>query len=416
MALSVPSVPRSLPPPTSDRQEVKAVLAAQDVESNALKAQLADAQRESRRLKHKLWDLEGELKVANEATSSAEERLSAHAERQELLLSAGVERTGVERVKLEEELQRMERLLWERDQDIRTLRHRAQELESSQLHLDLEMRGLRAAKETSTSQAHELSGSISELLHKKLHKAEVQKHGSVDFGFDFGAAASQREAKRLQETTKLLETKRQEHATLQHRAEQAAAEARRLEAEEASLHHRVQLFEKELREKQGQMEQHDKQAVHEGALLRGHLDELRQAVAKEQKGFMTADHLAVLKPHVSEETRAAKEEVQSILAMIPELDAALRVRKQHVYSAEVHSDSIDVALHAVLRSGTAAPGLVCRLGHADYMIGPHRVHLLAGPGGTLLYSKDGEQAQQITNLLHEQAQQHASAAHPHQDF
>lgn len=408
MALSVPSVPRSLPPPTSDRQEVKAVLAAQDVESNALKAQLADAQRESRRLKHKLWDLEGELKVANEATSSAEERLSAHAERQELLLSAGVERTGVERVKLEEELQRMERLLWERDQDIRTLRHRAQELESSQLHLDLEMRGLHAAKETSTSQAHELSGSISELLHKKLHK--------VDFGFDFGAAASQREAKRLQETTKLLETKRQEHATLQHRAEQAAAEARRLEAEEASLHHRVQLFEKELREKQGQMEQHDKQAVHEGALLRGHLDELRQAVAKEQKGFMTADHLAVLKPHVSEETRAAKEEVQSILAMIPELDAALRVRKQHVYSAEVHSDSIDVALHAVLRSGTAAPGLVCRLGHADYMIGPHRVHLLAGPGGTLLYSKDGEQAQQITNLLHEQAQQHASAAHPHQDF
>lgn len=343
MALSVPSVPRSLPPPTSDRQEVKAVLAAQDVESNALKAQLADAQRESRRLKHKLWDLEGELKVANEATSSAEERLSAHAERQELLLSAGVERTGVERVKLEEELQRMERLLWERDQDIRTLRHRAQELESSQLHLDLEMRGLHAAKETSTSQAHELSGSISELLHKKLHKAEVQKHGSVDFGFDFGAAASQREAKRLQETTKLLETKRQEHATLQHRAEQAAAEARRLEAEEASLHHRVQLFEKELREKQGQMEQHDKQAVHEGALLRGHLDELRQAVAKEQKGFMTADHLAVLKPHVSEETRAAKEEVQSILAMIPELDAALRVRKQHVYSAEVHSDSIDVS-------------------------------------------------------------------------
>eukprot|EP00913_Durusdinium_trenchii_P007377 g6936.t1 len=110
--------------------------------------------------------------------------LSSNRSRTQLLLSAGVERTGVERVKLEEELQRMERLLWERDQE-RLTESRVDlvpvlwsvwdpavqfELESSQLHLDLEMRGLHAAKETSTSQAHELSGSISELLHKKLHK------------------------------------------------------------------------------------------------------------------------------------------------------------------------------------------------------------------------------------------------------
>eukprot|EP00434_Breviolum_minutum_P010134 symbB.v1.2.008943.t1/scaffold563.1/size187063/20 len=381
MALSVaPSgvVPRSLPPPTSDPHELKAVLAAQDSETKALKVQLADVQRESNRLKHKLRDVESELHVASEATSSATERLNAHAERQELLLSAGVERSGVERVKLEEELQRMEGLLWERDQDIRTLRHRAQELESSQLHLDVEMRGLHAAKENSTSEAHQLSGNIAELLQKKLHKVEKGRAEAVaDLGsfYTFSTALSQREAKRLQETTKLLETKRQEHANFQHRADQVAAEARRLEAEEASLHHRVQLFEKELREKQGQMEHHDKKAVHEGGLLREHIEELRHAVAKEQKGYMAADHCAALKPHVSEETRAAQHEVQSILKIIPELDAALRARKQHVFSAEVQSDSVDVALHAVLRAGTMTPpGLVCRLGHGDYMIGRHREH------------------------------------------
>eukprot|EP00435_Cladocopium_sp_Y103_P067349 s621_g29.t3 len=373
MALTVvPSgvVPRSLPPPLPrDSHELKAVLAAQDVEAKALKAQLADVQRESHRLKHKLRDVESELHVASEATTSATQRLTAHAERQELLLSAGVERGGVERVKLEEELQHMERLLWERDQDIRRLRHRAQELESHQLHLDVEMRGLHAAKENSTSEAHKLSGDIAELLHKKLQKVEkgheaVTESGVAD-SLGLVSTLSQREAKRLQETTKLLETKRQEHANFQRRADQVAAEARRLEAEEASLQHRVHLFEKELRQKQGQMEQHDKQAVHDGGLLREHIEELRHAVAKEQKGFMAADHCAALKTHVSEETRAAKQEVQSILKMIPELDAALRARKQHVYSAEVSSDSVDVALHAVLRAGTMTPpGLVCRLGHA----------------------------------------------------
>lgn len=120
---------------------------------------------------------------------------------------------------------------------------------------------------------------------------------------------------------------------------------------------------------------------------------------------------------MSEETRAAKQEVQSILKMIPELDAALRARKQHVYSAEVPSDSVDVALHAVLRAGTMTPpGLVCRLGPGNYMIGKHRVHLQAGPGGTLLCSKDGEKVHPLADLFHEQAQQHASVAQPHQNF
>ena len=40
-----------------------------------------------------------------EATGSATERLQQHAVRQELLLSASVERGGLERVQLEEELQ-----------------------------------------------------------------------------------------------------------------------------------------------------------------------------------------------------------------------------------------------------------------------------------------------------------------------
>lgn len=83
----------------------EAVLAAQDAEIKALKAQLLDVQRESQRLKSSWRDATSELHVASEATGSATERLNQHAARQELLLSAGVERSGVEQVQLEEELQ-----------------------------------------------------------------------------------------------------------------------------------------------------------------------------------------------------------------------------------------------------------------------------------------------------------------------
>ncbi|CAE7365103.1 unnamed protein product [Symbiodinium sp. CCMP2592] len=352
MALTVPAsgrLPRSTAPPeAADKHELKAVLAAQESEMHAMKAQLAETQRECNRLKHKLRDVETELQVAKEVTASATHRLTAHAERKDLLLSAGVERGGLERAKLEEELQRMERLLWERDQEIKKLRHTAGNLEKNQLQLDLEMRGLHAAKETSTLEAKELSTGIADLLHSRLQKVPSTHSGFLDsmassnpFSTQNLDAQRQREEKRLKESTQRLELKRQEHAELKHRANQAAADAKKMEEEDAALHHRVQLFEQQLREKQGQMELHDKKFVHEGGLLREHVEELRKAVAKEQTSFMAADHCAVLHSQVQDEAKATKQEIQSLLAIVLQLDSALRARHQHVHSAEafVISDS-----------------------------------------------------------------------------
>eukprot|EP00439_Symbiodinium_sp_Y106_P060261 s4105_g8.t2 len=362
-------LPRSTAPPeAADKHELKAVLAAQESEMHAMKAQLAETQRECNRLKHKLRDVETELQVAKEVTASATDRLTAHAERKDLLLSAGVERGGLERAKLEEELQRMERLLWERDQEIKKLRHTAGNLEKNQLQLDLEMRGLHTAKETSTLEAKELSTGIADLLHSRLQKVPSTHSGFLDsmassnpFSTQNLDAQRQREPKRLKESTQRLELKRQEHAELKHRANQAAADAKNMEEEDAALHHRVQLFEQQLREKQGQMELHDKKFVHEGGLLREHVEELRKAVAKEQTSFMAADHCAVLHSQVQDEAKATKQEIQSLLAIVLQLDSALRARHQHVHSAEVKSDAIDVALHALLRNRPDAVGVVCRL-------------------------------------------------------
>jgi len=354
MAFTVPAsgrLPRSTAPPeAADKHELKAVLAAQESEMHAMKAQLAETQRECNRLKHKLRDVETELQVAKEVTASATDRLTAHAERKDLLLSAGVERGGLERAKLEEELQRMERLLWERDQEIKKLRHTAGNLEKNQLQLDLEMRGLHTAKETSTLEAKELSTGIADLLHSRLQKVPSTHSGFLDsmassnpFSTQNLDAQRQREEKRLKESTQRLELKRQEHAELKHRANQAAADAKNMEEEDAALHHRVQLFEQQLREKQGQMELHDKKFVHEGGLLREHVEELRKAVAKEQTSFMAADHCAVLHSQVQDEAKATKQEIQSLLAIVLQLDSALRARHQHVHSAEVKSDAIDVS-------------------------------------------------------------------------
>ncbi|CAJ1359545.1 unnamed protein product [Effrenium voratum] len=211
-------------PAAKDSHELKAVLSAQDAEIHALKAQLAEAQRASSRLKVQLRDLDAELQVANEATSTAAARLKDHANRQGMLLSAGLERSGLQRAHLEEELQRMERLLWERDQETARLRKQAQSLESSQLQLDMEMRGLQAARDNSALEAKELSGSIAELLHQRLQKVEKSKDvvdalGASPFSID--GAASQKESKRLHDVTQVLETKRQEFAELKHKTEQA---------------------------------------------------------------------------------------------------------------------------------------------------------------------------------------------------
>ncbi|CAE7856782.1 unnamed protein product [Symbiodinium microadriaticum] len=210
------------------------------------------------------------------------------------------------------------------------------------------MRGLHAAKETSTLEARELSTGIADLLHSRLQKVPSTHSGFLDsmassnpFSTQNLDAQRQREEKRLKESTQRLDLKRKEHAELKHRASQAAAEAKKMEEEDAALHHRVQLFEQQLREKQGQMELHDKKFVHEGGLLREHVEELRKAVAKEQTSFMAADHCSVLHSQVQDEAKATKQEIQSLLAIVLQLDSALRARHQHVHSAEasVSSDS-----------------------------------------------------------------------------
>lgn len=430
MAFTVPAsgrLPRSTAPPeAADKHELKAVLAAQESEMHAMKTQLAEAQRECNRLKHKLRDVETEVQVAKQVTASATDRLTAHAERKDLLLSAGVERGGLERAKLEEELQRMERLLWERDQEIKKLWHTAGNLEKNQLQLDLEMRGLHAAKETSTLEARELSTGIADLLHSRLQKVPSTHSGFLDsmassnpFSTQNLDAQRQREEKRLKESTQRLDLKRKEHAELKHKASQAAAEAKKMEEEDAALHHRVQLFEQQLREKQGQMELHDKKFVHEGGLLREHVEDLRKAVAKEQTSFMAADHCAVLHSQVQDEAKATKQEIQSLLAIVLQLDSALRARHQHVHSAEVKSDAIDVALHALLRNRPDAVGVVCRLRHAHYIIGSAQVELMAGPGGSLLFRHSGDphgKAEPVMSLFHHQARQHKHTVHPHHHF
>ncbi|CAE7448721.1 unnamed protein product [Symbiodinium natans] len=336
-----------------------------------MKAQLADTQRECNRLKHKLRDVETELHVAKEVTASATDRLTAHAERKDLLLSAGVERGGLERAKLEEELQRMERLLWERDQEIKKLRHSAGSLEKQQLQLDLEMCGLHAAKENSTLEARELSTGIADLLHNRLQKVPTTQEGLMEsmasgspfFGTQNLDPQRQREEKRLKDSTHKLELKRQEHAELKRRADQATADAKNTEEEDAALHHRVQLFERQLREKQGQMELHDKQFVHEGGLLREHVEELRTALAKEQTSFMTADHCVALHSQAQHEADATKREIESLLAIVLQLDSALRARHQHVHSAEVKSDAIDVPA-----SKRADRGLSMHYSETDLML------------------------------------------------
>eukprot|EP00931_Biecheleriopsis_adriatica_P061587 TRINITY_DN37035_c0_g1_i2.p1 TRINITY_DN37035_c0_g1~~TRINITY_DN37035_c0_g1_i2.p1 ORF type:complete len:446 (+),score=101.64 TRINITY_DN37035_c0_g1_i2:68-1405(+) len=441
LAASLSTGPRSLAPrEASDSHELKAVLAAQSAEIHSLKARLADAQRDCTRLRHKLQDAEGELHTTTEATLSASDRLSAHAVRQGLVLTAGVEKSGAERAKLEDELQHMERLLYERDQEIASLRQTAGTLESSQLQLELEMRGLNAARETATHEVRELSQNVADLLHGKLKKVEksIEANGRSPDPFGVGAVdslaygstssigsaarASQQEEKRLRESAQLLETKRQEHAHLKRNADQAAAEARHLEAEDAAISHRVTLFEKELRSKQAEMEAHDKHFVREGDLLREHVQELRQALEHEQKGLLGADQLIALQPQTADEVQGAKREILSIMSIMPDLENALRSRHQHVHSAEVPSDPIDVALHSLIRAGAEpVPAIVCRLGHADYVIGPEHVALLAGPGGSLLFRPAGRReesfkAEPLTELLRHQAKQHLASVHPHHHF
>eukprot|EP00930_Biecheleria_cincta_P003776 TRINITY_DN104694_c0_g1_i1.p1 TRINITY_DN104694_c0_g1~~TRINITY_DN104694_c0_g1_i1.p1 ORF type:complete len:450 (+),score=111.18 TRINITY_DN104694_c0_g1_i1:26-1351(+) len=427
-APSLSAAPRD----ASDKHELKAVLAAQNAELESLKSRLADVQRESTRLRHKLRDMEGELSVATDATVAATDRLSAQSVRQGLVLSAGVERCGAERAKLEEELQHMEGMLCERDAEIQRLRHVAGTLESNQLQLELEMRGLHAAHENAASEVRQLSANVASLLHDKVKKTEkvIESSGkhtngsmhSSPFSSTSGPHSESREQNRLRESAHLLLEKQKQHAALKHRSTELTAEARRMEAEEAAISHRVILFQQQLREKQMEMEKYDKHFVREGVVLRDHVDELRKALEHEQKSFIAADHLAALQPKTQEDVQKVKQEILSILAIMPELDTALRSRHQHVHSAEVPSDPLDAALHAVIRAGhEPTPALVCRLGPGDYIVGSEHVAILAGQGGTLLFRPAGRhdesfKAAPLAELFRHQAQHHVTSAHPQHHF
>ncbi|CAE8702060.1 unnamed protein product, partial [Polarella glacialis] len=164
--------PLSLPPENRlDHHELKAVLSAQAAEFATFKARLADVQRDCTRSEHHLRDLHGELAVATEATASATEQMSAHSVRQGLVLAAGVERSGAEKARLDDELQRMERMLWERDQEIARLRRSSGSIESHQMQLELEIRSQHAARESAGTEARALSTAVAELLADRLQKA-----------------------------------------------------------------------------------------------------------------------------------------------------------------------------------------------------------------------------------------------------
>merc|ERR1719386_119059 len=133
----------------------------------------------------------------------------------------------------------MERLLAERDQEISRLRAVARELESTRLQGELELTGLVAAHEATSTEVRTLGEDVARLRHQLYHGKE---HAAAEIAM----GPSPGVATRAEETAALLKAKRDEHATLQRQAEAVAAEARRLEAEGAVSSNRLREYERAL--------------------------------------------------------------------------------------------------------------------------------------------------------------------------
>jgi len=390
-------------PRGQDPEKMKAMLEVYRAEADVLKERLADGHREVASLRSRLRDAEGELLVAHQATNTATERLGLHAQRHGLVLAAGVERIGAERATLEDELQRMEQVLSERDQDIARLRKEARALEAKHFHSEMELQGLQAARAAAGGpSAYQMSDPRSSDLMEQ---------------FSLRAAAvgpSSREAARCGDAKASLAAKQEALEALRQRAEAAAAEAQRQEEEEAAIAARVAEAERSLREKHAAMEAQDKEFLKEQELLREHNEKLRQALQLEQHDSVSIDQRAVLHQQCGTEAEGVRNEVQNILATMPQLAETLAARGKYVHSAEVPDDPVDVAMHAYLRglgpAGTRPPAVVCRLGPGDYVVDKERMAVSVEQGQLLMRSASSSGAVAVSGAV--AASEPAKAAPP----
>lgn len=371
------SVPRG-----QDPEKLRAMLDVYRAESDVLKERLADGQGEVATLRSRLRDAEGELQVAHQATNTATERLGLHAQRHGLVLAAGVERIGAERATLEDDLQRMEHLLSERDQEIARLRREARKLEAQHFHSEMELHGLQAAS----------AGGGPSLL-----QMDDPRNGDLMEQFSLSAAAtgpSSRETVRHGDARAALAARQEALEALRQRAELAAREAQHLEEEEKAIAARVAEAERSLREKHLAMEAQDREFVKEQELLREHNEKLRQALQLEQHDSVSIDQRAVLHQQCGTEAEGVRNEVLNILATMPQLAETLAARAKYVHSAEVPGDPVDVHLQAYLRSlgpstGTRPPAIVCRLGPGDYVVDRERV-AVSVEQGQVVFQRPGQ--------------------------
>jgi len=346
-----------------DRHDLRTVLSAQAAEAEELRQRLTVGQRKCASLRAKLRDSIGEVSIAAEATASATERLATHAGRQGLVIAAGVERCSAERAAIEDELQRMERLLFERDQQISKLRQAAQELENCRLQGELEITGLVVAHEATNSDVQTLGAGITELQQRlggnATHRALRPVHTAV-----------------LAEG-KELSGKQVEHAALKRRAEVVAAELRRLDAEASSFRDRIGAFERQLRQSQAEMEMYDQNLVKEAEHRRMQCDSLRHNLLHQQRDSISIDQRTALQPQCSAEADNVRQQTTEMIRTIQRLAPRLHAQGRHVLSPEVPGDPIDI-IHAYLRGCRGSiedpvPVLLWRLAPGEYLIGNARV-------------------------------------------
>eukprot|EP00747_Dinoflagellata_sp_TGD_P192280 gnl/TRDRNA2_/TRDRNA2_56895_c0_seq1.p1 gnl/TRDRNA2_/TRDRNA2_56895_c0~~gnl/TRDRNA2_/TRDRNA2_56895_c0_seq1.p1 ORF type:complete len:441 (-),score=92.63 gnl/TRDRNA2_/TRDRNA2_56895_c0_seq1:89-1366(-) len=402
-----------------DKEELRTVVEAQAKEIACLKARLMDGQRECATLRARLRDANDELSVTTHATMCATQRLEVHADRQGLLLAAGVERGSTERAALEEELQRQERLLCTRDREIAKLRKAAQEREAARFHCDLQLMGLAASHQTANAEVRALGEGIAE-LRQGLDVSATGAIVSMRREPLVQAAVSKQE-----EGLQIVAEKQDERLRLSHIAEVTAAKARGLELEVMDAKERNRAFEHRLRHQQQKLESHDHRLVHEASALRKQGHDLRRTLHQEQRRAVAADQRAVLHEQCGVEATGVWREAVAMLGTVKGLVATLRSRGRSVYSPEAPNDPIDMLLHTYLRRCGAGhepgPPIALRLGHGQYLIGEDRVVLFerngvlwvqeAGGGGDAGGSARFGEAMPIRNFVINQAKR-AMAVQP----
>jgi len=378
---------------------LRAVISAQEAEEKALKQRLVESQRECTALRHKLRDCTDELEVSAEATVNAAERLEAHAGRHGLVLAAEAERCGAEKAALEDELRRMEQLLWERDQEIARLRRAHENFKATKLQGELELTRLASAHEKQSHEVQAFGAGVAELRERISNGSVAGVRGP-----------SEVEARSLEKVSAELTAKQEERDALAKRAEVVSAEAKRLEGELQGMREQVKAFERGLRDKQEQMESHDHKLVREAAAIRGQCDELRRRLHEEQRDAATVDQRAVLKERAGVEADGVKREVATILGTVKGLAATLRSRGQWVNSQEVEDDPVDVAVHMYLRSlrrGEPVAPIIWRVGPGEYLVGEDRVVCSEQNHHLMVHDQHAGKPVPIRDFVHHQAKRMA---------